>query len=332
MRILSLAPLSGPGLDLLRSLGDVEIDPWNEQTPLRLHSPPELIDRCEKVDILIIEADHVPRSVFEAVSLRALGVCRGEPSNVDLDAATERGVAVIRTPGRNADAVAELALGFMFGLLRSIVAADDDVRAGRFIDEGTIPQQRYLGRELASCTVGLVGFGAVARALATRLRALGVRALTYDPFVDPAEARAHGVEPVASLADLFASSDIISVHAPLTAETRGMIGAAEIAHARPGAYLVNTARYGLVAEEPLLAALRDGRLRGAAFDHFENEILSPDHPLVSMRNVILTPHIGGSTEQTTENHTRIVAEGLRDILDGRRPSTLANPDALVAGP
>jgi D-3-phosphoglycerate dehydrogenase len=328
MRILSLAPLSGPGLDILASFGSIEVDPWNEHVPIKLHSADELIRRLEGVDALIVEADHISREVIAGSSLRFLGVCRGDPNNVDLAAATEHGVVVIRTPGRNADAVADLTLGLILALLRSIVAADDDVRAGRWVVDDRIPQQRYLGRELASCTVGLVGLGAVGAAVARRLRALGAGMLAADPKVADDDMRALGVEPAADLTELLVRADVVSIHAPLNEATRGMIGARELAKVRPGSYLVNTARYGIVAEAPLLEALGDGRLAGAAFDHFEHEYLPAGHPLVSLPNVILTPHIGGTTTGAIEAHTRMIAEGIGDVLAGVASPYVVDPETI----
>ena len=327
--ILSLAPLAGPGVDLLRSLGDLKIDPWNAHVPIQLHAAEQLVERLQGVDILIVEADHISAEVLEKTNLRYLGVCRGDPNNVDIPAATKHGVIVIRTPGRNANAVAELTIGLMYTLLRWIVEADDDIRAGRWVIDGRIPQQRYQGRELKSLEVGLIGAGAVGRAVAEKLIALGTgKVLAYDPVVEPDELIAAGIEPVPTLSDLMARADVISVHAPLTPATRGLLGEEEFARVKPGSFFVNTARFGVAAEEPLLAALKDGRLAAAAFDHFENEFLSPEHPLASMPNVVLTPHIGGSTVETIENHTMTIAQGIHDVLEGKVPPTVVNPEVL----
>jgi D-3-phosphoglycerate dehydrogenase len=307
----------------------LKIDPWNAHVPIQLHSAEQLVERLQGVDILIVEADHISADVLDKTNLRYLGVCRGDPNNVDIPAATKHGVVVIRTPGRNANAVAELTIGLIFTLLRWIVEADDDIRAGRWVIDGRIAQQRYQGRELKSLEVGLVGAGAVGRAVAEKLLALGaLNVLAYDPVVDPNELIAAGIEPVASLGDLMARADLISVHAPLTPATRGLLGEKEFARVKPGSFFVNTARFGIAAEEPLLAALKDGRLAAAAFDHFENEFLSPEHPLASMPNVVLTPHIGGSTLETIENHTMTIAQGIHDVLEGKMPGTVVNPEVL----
>jgi phosphoglycerate dehydrogenase-like enzyme len=175
----------------------------------------------------------------------------------------------------------------------------------------------------------LVGCGAVGRSVAERLRALGAaNVMAYDPVVEPESLIASGIEPVASLGDLMARADVISVHAPLTPATRGLLGEKEFARVKPGSFFVNTARYGIAAEAPMLEALRDGRLAAAAFDHFENEFLSPEHPLASMPNVVLTPHIGGSTIETIENHTLTIAQGIHDVLEGKIPASAVNPEVL----
>jgi D-3-phosphoglycerate dehydrogenase len=328
MRILSLAPLAGDGLDAIAALGDLELDPWIDHVPVKLHSPSELLRRLGDVGVLIVEADHVPAAVLSG-ALMAIASCRGNPVNVDVAAATVRSIPVLNAPGRNADAVAELTLGMIIGLLRGIVAADDDVRAGRTFAGRTIPQQRYRGRELASITVGLVGFGAVGRAAARKLAALGSRVVAHDPHVAEQDVRAAGVEPV-DLETLMRSSDVVSLHCPLFDETRGLISAKVLELARPGALLVNTARYDVVDEAAVLEALSDGRLGGAAFDHFANETLPPHHPLSSMPNVILTPHIGGTTIETVHHHSRLVAEGLTTLFAGRAPANVVNPEALEA--
>jgi D-3-phosphoglycerate dehydrogenase len=330
MRILSLAPLRGPGLEALRALAEVEIDAWSDHVPVRLHAPDELAARVAGFDVLVVEADHVPGALFAArPDLQIVATCRGDPVNVDLEAATAAGVPVIHAPGRNADAVAEHALALLLALLRGVVRADADVRAGRWIDGGRIAYQRFRAREVGSLVVGLVGCGAVGRATARRLAALGARVLAFDPYADARAVRDAGAEPV-GLTELLEAADVVSVHAPLTEETRGLLGAAEIARMRPGALLVNTARYGIVDEAPLLEALRSGRIAGAAFDHFPNEFLPPDHPLLGMPNVICTPHIGGATEETVDRQTTLVAAGIRALVEGGEPVNVANPQALPA--
>ena len=330
MKILSFAPLAGPGLEIIRSIGDLELDPWDDHVPIQMHAGPDLIDRLDGVEVLIVEADPVSRDVIEAAeSLRAIGICRGDPVNVDIEAATKAGIPVVRAPGRNADAVAELTIGLVFAVIRGIVASDADIRAGRWVIDERIPQQRYRSREVAGMTVGLVGCGAVGQATARRLRGLGATVIAYDPYADPSEMRELGVELV-ELNDLLERSDVVSIHAAVTPETRGMLGAEQFSRMKQGAYFVNSARFGIADEQDVLEALRSGHLAGAAFDHFEGEFLPADHPLLSMTNVVLTPHIGGQTAQTIENHTQAIAEGLQAILAGREHPNVVNPEALPA--
>jgi D-3-phosphoglycerate dehydrogenase len=330
MQILSLAALRGPGLEVLRALGELELDPWNEYVPIKIHSADELVARVQGVDVLIVEADHIPAAVFEKCpQLRILATCRADPLNVDVEAATAAGVPVVHAPGRNAEAVADLTVGMIFALARGIVRADDDVRAGRWIVDGAIAFQRFRGREIRSLTIGLVGCGSVGRATARRLSALGARVLASDPYLDEATIRGAGAEPM-ELHEMLGASDVVSIHALLREGTRGLLGAAEIAAMKDGAFLVNTARFGIVEEAPLMEALRSGRIAGAAFDHFPNEFLPTDHELLSMPNVVLTPHIGGTTEETELEQTRSVADGIASLLQGGEPVNVANPEALQA--
>src|SRR5947208_5766784 len=229
MKILSLAPLAGPGLDALRSLGDLELDPWDEHVPIRMTAGPDLVDRLDGVDVLIVEPDPVFGDVIDAApALKVIGICRGDPDNIDIAAATEAGIPVLRAPGRNADAVAELTLGLILAVTRGIVAADADIRAGRWVIDERIPQQRYRGNEIGAMTFGLVGCGAVGRATGRKLGALGATVLAFDPYAEEEDLRSIGVE-LASLDDVLSKADVISVHAAVTPETKGMLGEAEFA-------------------------------------------------------------------------------------------------------
>jgi D-3-phosphoglycerate dehydrogenase len=320
-RALVTSPLRGPGLDRLRRLADVVYDPWIDQRPLRIYDAAQLADRAtdEKASILVVEADSVAGPVLD-LPLVAVASTRGDPNNVDVAAATAAGVPVLHAPGRNADAVAELALGLLLAVTRHVVVADADVRAGRVYADGLIPYQRFRGRELRGVTAGIVGLGAVGRALAWRLEGLGLRVISCDPFNDRA---------THSLDDLLAESDVVSLHAPVTAETVGMIGAEQFAAMRDGAVFLNTARAQLHDDDALVEALRSGKLAGAGLDHFVGEILAVDHPLVAMPNVVLTPHIGGATWDTEARQATMVADGLERLAAGERPDHIVNPGVLA---
>ena len=200
-----------------------------------------------------------------------------------------------------------------------VVAADADVRRGDIYKDGTIPYQRFRAWQLAGRTAGLVGLGAVGRALRWRLRGLGLEVIAYDPYAD---------EPTVSLDELLSRSDVVSLHAPVTPETTGMIGAAEFASMRDGVVFLNTARAALHDTDALVDALRSGKVSAAGIDHFEGESLATDHPLTEFSDVVLTPHIGGATFDVEANHTRIIAEDLCRLVAGARPLNIVNPEVL----
>lgn len=314
--ILSTAPLRGPGLDKLRQLGQLILDPWTEQIPFRVLGPGELAQLIDRTgaQILICEADFCFDAVLER-PLLAIAATRGDPNNVDLSAATQAGICVLHTPGRNADAVAELVVAVLFALNRRVLAADRELRQGEVFSD-TLPYQRHRAPLLSGRTIGLVGLGAIGRAVSWRMEALGLRVIASDPNV--AEA---GWE----LEDLLREADIVSLHATAGPATAQMIDQERLALMKPGALYVNCARAGLHDLDALTQALADGHLAGAALDHFEGEMLPEGHPLAAMDNVILTPHIGGACEDTELRHTQMVADDIERLLGGQRPVHLANP-------
>jgi D-3-phosphoglycerate dehydrogenase / 2-oxoglutarate reductase len=317
---LVTAPFRGEGLEKLERLAEVVYDPWIEQQPLRMYKAEQLAERIQRdgANIVIVESDSVRGPVLD-LPLLAVGSCRGDPNNVDVAAATARGIPVLRAPGRNADGVAELTIGLLLAVNRGIVRADLDVRDGESYRDGTIPYQRFRAWQLAGRTTGLVGLGAVGRATRWRLEGLGMRVIAHDPYADDAK---H------SLDDLLAEADVVSMHAMVTPETQGMIGAVQFARMKDGAIFLNSARAMLHDTDALVQALRSGKLAGAGLDHFEGEHLPTDHALVSMPNVVLTPHIGGATYDTEANHSKLIADGLEQLLGGGKPDNLVNPEVL----
>ncbi|MGH9207055.1 MAG: NAD(P)-dependent oxidoreductase, partial [Acidimicrobiales bacterium] len=299
---------------------DVVYDPWIDQRPLRIYTAEQLAERIstEGADTVVVESDSVSGPVFE-LGLRAIASTRGDPNNVDIPGATAAGIPVLHTPGRNADGVAEMTLALLFAATRHVLAADADVRAGEVFRDGRIPYQRFRGWEVAGRTAGLVGLGAVGRALKWRLAGLGVRVIAYDPYND--EAR-H------SLDELLAEADIVSLHAPVTDDTAGLIGARQFAAMRDSVVFLNTARAQLHDTDALVDALRSGKVAAAGLDHFVGEWLPTDHPLAGMPNVVLTPHIGGATWNTEARQAQMVADDLEALLAGRRPAHIVNPEVL----
>ena len=319
-KALVTAAVRGPGLDLLHQLADLVLDSWLDLPQLRIYNAQQLAARVaeEGANIVVVEGDSCGAELYEQPMI-AVASCRGDPTNVDVAAAPAAGVPVLRAPGRNADAVAELAVALLFAAPRGLIPADKDVRAGEIYRDGKIPYQRYRAWELSGRTVGLVGLGAVARALRWRLRGLGMEVLAYDPYAP---------EATSTLDELFERSDVISVHAPVTPETTGMIGKTEFAKMRDGVVYLNTARAKIHDTDALVDALRSGKVGAAGLDHFEGEHLPTDHPLTEFSSVVLTPHIGGATYNTETNHTRTIAEDLCRLLAGARPLHIVNPEVL----
>jgi D-3-phosphoglycerate dehydrogenase len=317
---LVTAPFRGEGLETLRDLADVVLDPWISADTMRMYNAEQLAERArgERATIVICESDVCSGPVME-LPLIAIGSTRGDPTNVDVPAATAAGIPVLRAPGRNADAVAEIAVALLFAATRHVLSADRDVRAGDVWKGGTIPYQRYRAWQVAGQTAGLVGLGAVGRALRWRLEGLGMKVMAHDPYADDAK---HSLEEVLD------SADVISLHAAVTPETQGLIGAAQFEQMRDGVVFLNTARAQLHDTDALVAALRSGKVSAAGLDHFVGEHLPVDHPLIAMDNVVLTPHIGGATYDTEANHSRLVADDLARLLAGERPLHIVNPEVL----
>lgn len=312
--------MRGPGFAKLRELAEVVYDPWIEQRPLRIYSPEQLAERiaAEDADVVVVESDSVRGPVFD-LGLRAIASTRGDPNNVDIPGATAAGVPVLNTPGRNADAVAEMTVALLLAATRRLLPADADVRGGNIFRDGSIPYQRFRSWEIAGRTAGLVGLGAVGRAVRWRLSGLGLRVIAHDPYSDEAE---HGLD------ELLAEADVVSLHAPVSDETAGMIGAAQFAAMRDGVVFLNTARAQLHDTDALVQALRTGKVAAAGLDHFAGEWLPTDHPLAALPNVVLTPHIGGATWDTEARQAQMVADDLEALLAGNAPAHVVNPEVL----
>src|SRR5258708_7747583 len=270
----------------------------------------ELLQVIGQYDALAVRsATKVTAEVLAAATqLRVIGRAGTGVDNIDLAAATRRGVVVMNAPGGNSVSVAEHTVALLLSLARSIADASQSTRAGKW------EKKKYsAGRELYGKTLGVVGTGNIGQLVVLRARAFGMKIIAYDPFLSADAAAKLGVELV-ELPEIFRRSDAITLHVPLTEQTRNMVSAATLAQMKPGALLVNCARGGLVDERAVADALRSKHLGGAALDVFEIEPPAADHPLFSCENFIATPHLGGSTEDAQQNVAVIVCEAMVEYL------------------
>ena len=323
-RFVVTAEFAEDQLARLRRHGDVRYVGWGPERRVLVGAEWHRI--LADAEVALVEFEQIGRDeLIHAPRLRLVGIARGTQMVADLAALTGRGIAVLTTPGRNAESVADLTIAFAVMLARRILPAVDHVRRAEW-EEVLTTYVSFRGRELGALALGLIGCGAVGRLVAQRAHAFGMTVLIHDPFASPETLRGLGV-PV-TLAELLDRSDLVSVHAAVTAETIGMIGVAEFAHMRPGCLFINTARSVIVDTAALAVALREGRLGGAALDVFDEEPLPNESPLRDLPNVILTPHIGGATVEVSRRHSVMLADGVEAWLAGETPRWCLNPEVL----
>lgn len=301
-KILVSDPLAEDGLVILRREAHVDARPDI--------SAADLLRTIGGYDALIVRSrTKVTAQVIDAgTRLRVIGRAGVGVDNIDLEAATRRGIVVLNSPASASTSVAEHTIGLMLALARHIPQADASLRRGEWA------KTRYTGIELAGKTLGIIGLGRIGAAVAQRARPLGMTIIAHDPLLTPAQIAERGARSV-SLEELLRDSDFISVHTPLLPTTRGLIGAEELAMMKPTARLILCARGGIVDEDALLTALQAGRLGGAALDVFETEPPG-DHPLLKHERVIATPHLGAMTEEAQVRAAIDIAQQVLAVLRG----------------
>ena len=323
------------GLGDLISVTELQIDstaaaPPRTDSERRLREyvgdPAHLVAAVAGHDALLVHGAPVSAEVLDAAPLRLVCCARGGPVNVDVAAASRRGIPVTNAPGRNAQAVAELTIAFALMLVRGVPASARYLVDGGQLAENTYEGSEFLGSEAATMTLGLVGLGNVGREVAARGRVLGFTMLGYDP-VRPATVPP-GVTMV-TFDDLLSHSGLISLHARATPDNWHLLGAAAFARMPRGAFFINTARESLVDEEALAAALTSGTLAGAALDVVERRPDGDRHPLLDLPNVIITPHIGGATRETLQRGAEMTASAVARLASGEIPDHLVNPEVLA---
>jgi D-3-phosphoglycerate dehydrogenase / 2-oxoglutarate reductase len=319
-KVLVPQPIADEGIELLLGSGLEVVEPpaWDAATL------GEYIGNCQGV---LLRTAPMTRKVLErARDLRVIARHGVGLDNVDLEYCAERGIVVTNTPEANATAVAEHTLGMIVAVAKNMLLGDEEIRKGRFD-----ARDRLYGIELEGKTLGVVGLGRIGRRVASKAAyGLGMKIVRYDPYLPgrdvPEFVRAMELE------DLLATSDVVTLHLPLTEETRNLLGKERISAMKDGAYLVNCARGGIVDEGALEQALRSGKLSGAALDVFADEPTGQDHPLWDFKNVIVTPHMAAFTEESVVRMAVHAAEGVISVARGGPPRWPVNLNTLTSGP
>jgi D-3-phosphoglycerate dehydrogenase len=314
--------------DLVDDLGWVPVSPSERRLRETQGSPAQVIAALDRHEVLVMQGAPISDAVFNAApELRLVCCARGGPVNVDLEAATQRGIPVVITPGKNADAVADLTIAFLVMLARRLPEVARHIEGGGEFGHDNYEGRAWFGHDLAGHTLGLVGFGQVGRRVAIRALGFSMRVVAHDPFVAPEAITEFGAEPV-DLAELLETADFVSLHARAGAADRHVIGAEQIGLMKPGAYLVNTARDTLVDEAALVESLGSGKLAGAALDLVSPSPATGRHALLAFPNVIITPHIGGATHETLHHAAAMAAGEIERLLAGEPLVNVANRDGL----
>ncbi|MDE3067210.1 MAG: phosphoglycerate dehydrogenase [Verrucomicrobiota bacterium] len=305
MKIVVCDPVSPKGVALLQQRPEFQV----AVLPKRLAEAELLPVVADAVALVVRSETKVTRKVIEAApKLRVVGRAGVGVDNVDVEAATRQGVVVMNTPGGNSVTTAELSLAMLLSLARKVPQAHASMVAGKW------DRKLFQGTELAGKTLGILGMGRIGTEVARRAAALGMRVIAYDPYLTEDRAKAVGASFADGVDQVYTAADFITVHMPVTPETKHMLNAAAFAKMKPGVRIVNCARGEIIAEADLLAAMESGKVAGAALDVYAVEPLAADHPYRKHPNLILTPHLGASTAEAQEKCGIEVAEGIAAYL------------------
>jgi D-3-phosphoglycerate dehydrogenase len=321
MNVLVCDPISPKGIALLQQRPEFKVTVLKQKTP-----EAELLTMVKDVHAMVVRSEtKITKKVIDAAPhLRVVGRAGVGVDNVDVDAATQRGIVVMNTPGGNTISTAELTFSMLMGLARKIPQAHMSMKEGKW------SRKDFQGTELFNKTLGILGMGRIGSEVAKRAQAFGMKVLVYDPYLTLARAQALQVDLKEDVSDIYRNSDFITVHMPMTDETKGMVNAAAFAQMKKGARILNCARGGIINEADLYTALQSGQVGGAALDVYEVEPPPADFPLRTLPQVVMTPHLGASTEEAQENVGIEVAEAITDyLLSGavRNAVNLPNLDA-----
>jgi D-3-phosphoglycerate dehydrogenase len=281
----------------------------------------ELLEKIRDIDGLVMATAEVDKALFDKCNkLKVVAAFGVGFDYIDLHEATSHGVIVFNVPGLFSDAVANLTIALILSITRRVIIGDRAVKKG----EWASVKPTCVGSEVQGKVLGTVGLGSIGYAVAQKcMLAFGMKVVTYDPFISPEKAKGLNIEKVDTLEELLSGSDVVTVHCPLTDQTRGLIGARELALMKPSSFLINTARGGIVDESALFYALKSSRIAGAAIDVIQKEPPAADNPLLNLDNIVITPHIGASTHESVRAVYRVVRENICRIISGNLPESPA---------
>jgi D-3-phosphoglycerate dehydrogenase len=343
------ADIVEPYLSKIKELCDVTICGWVKDGVFLPDE--ELIKILHDAEIFILEFEQIGANIINACPNLKLIICaRGNPINIDRASCTSKGIPLAYTPGRNANSVAEYTIGAMISLIRNISRSNREILNGRFLGEAkenifdvdyrddTVwsmgmpdqnPYTEYKGMEVFGKTFGMIGYGAISKRLSKILNAMGMKVITYDPYVSKELIDNDNVK-IVSLERVLSESDILSINCKVTEETKGMIGKNEISLIKPSAYIINTARAVIIEQKALIDALIEKRIAGAVLDVFWEEPLPSNHPLLKMDNVLITPHIAGASIDVPVQHSLMVLEEVQNFINQKPPIRVFNREIYEA--
>lgn len=314
---------------IIQAIHERGVGVFDERFDVRVASDPSVatvIREIQGVEGVIVRTAPFPREIIAAAdALKVIGRHGVGLDNVDVAAATARGIAVVNTPNANATSVAEHTVTVIGALAKRLVPYDRATRSG-----GWEIRNSYKAMDLDGKTLGLVGIGRIGSLVARRVSAaFNMKVIAFDPYIRPEAARAIDVSLVPTLDDVFRRADVVSLHTPLTPETRGFVNGEKLGMMKPTALLINFSRGEVIDEQALYGALKGGTIAGAAIDVFDPEPPRPDNPLFTLENIILSPHSAALTEECVIRMATGAAQGVVDLLTGKRPEFIVNPEVLA---
>ncbi|MFW9900094.1 MAG: NAD(P)-dependent oxidoreductase [Candidatus Thorarchaeota archaeon] len=333
MKALITAKITDSCLKELKELCEITYEPWRE-TGIIYFDVKELVEKLSNYDIFITEADDLKKEeIFDKTHLKLIISCRGDPFNVNLKAATKNKIPVLFTPLRNVDAVAELTIGFMLMLARKLHNVDRIIHSDEFeiieFEDFVENLNKFQGTELKGKTIGIIGLGQIGRRVADRLKPFGVEFLIYDPYLDKEVIQLYGKR--VEIDDLMKNSDFITIHTMATDENENLINEQRIFMMKKNAFLINTSKGSIIDYDALYKALDENKIGGAALDVFPLEPIDEDNEFIELKNAIITPHIGGNTEEVIERQSNLLLNDLKKWFNNQRPQYILNPEVFQEG-